>query len=341
MGPDLNVQWSCTSVQQGAVVARGVRTGTPGVRARLALLAAIVVAGCAVGRPVPAPARPVEGTATGPLLFTERLTTPPSLPDTVSGEPRLVVLLPGYGATTGYFRGRIAVSSPRHSPLAVDLLGFGRSPRPVGRYTVDAHLGALRRTLADRGRVVLVGHSFGARLAVSYAARYPDDVDALVLLALPYYPESGGRDRPREYFRRRGRLAGTLWTSRRATRVTCVLAHGPLRWLAPHYAHSLPRDVRTAGLAHTVGSATSTLHDALYGHDLSADVARLRPGLPVTLVHGAEDRTAPPDGARAVARLHGRATLRVLGGVDHHPLLRRPAAVNAIVDSAVAAAPWD
>lgn len=305
------------------------------VRGLLVLLTAVGAVGCA-GAHVETHVAPAEVTRTPPL-FTEWL-APGRTARPDSADAPLVVLLPGYGAATGYFRGRVALPSRAPALLAVDLLGFGRSPKPDGPYTVDAHLGALRQALAGRGRAVLVGHSFGARLAVSYAARYPEDVDALVLLALPYYPDDAGRDRARAYFQRRGGLPGTLATSPRVAHALCVLAHGPLRWLAPHAAHALPGDVRRDGLAHTPASATSTLYDALYGHDLSADLARLRPDLPVVLVHGTRDRTAPAGGASAAARVHRAATLRLLDGVDHHPLLRAPAAVNAIIDSAVAAA---
>lgn len=69
--------------------------------------------------------------------------------------------------------------------LAVDGPGFGRSRlRPAEDYRLDALVSRLRDLIDERGvdRPVLMGHSWGAAIAVQYAASYPDDVRALVLL---------------------------------------------------------------------------------------------------------------------------------------------------------------
>lgn len=72
----------------------------------------------------------------------------------------------------------------------MDALGFGHSPWPEADYTLEDHLGALRRTLVAAGatrRVTLVGHSAGAILAAWYAARYPEEVERLYLLGTPVF----------------------------------------------------------------------------------------------------------------------------------------------------------
>ena len=91
------------------------------------------------------------------------------------------MFLPGHGATTRYFAVRVSPLALHHHLMLVDLLGFGRSPKPWTRYTVDRHVSELHRVLAPRGPLTLVGHSLGARLAVTYAARYPDQVRRLIL----------------------------------------------------------------------------------------------------------------------------------------------------------------
>ena len=66
---------------------------------------------------------------------------------------------------------------------APDLIGHGRSSWDAP-WTIDANVDALAALLdADGGHaVVVVGHSFGATVALSLAAARPDLVDALVLL---------------------------------------------------------------------------------------------------------------------------------------------------------------
>jgi lipase len=66
---------------------------------------------------------------------------------------------------------------------APDLIGHGRSSWDAP-WTIDANVDALAALLdAGAGQpVVVVGHSFGAAIALSLAAARPDLVDALVLL---------------------------------------------------------------------------------------------------------------------------------------------------------------
>jgi len=67
-----------------------------------------------------------------------------------------------------------------------DQRGSGRSERPrTGEYSLPLlveDLEGLRRTLGVP-QIALIGHSFGVTLALEYAARYPDNVSALVLVA--------------------------------------------------------------------------------------------------------------------------------------------------------------
>lgn len=58
----------------------------------------------------------------------------------------------------------------------------------TGRHTLDLHLGDLDGLLDEWGheRVVLIGHSYGAELAVQYCLRRPERLAGLVLLSGPY-----------------------------------------------------------------------------------------------------------------------------------------------------------
>jgi pimeloyl-ACP methyl ester carboxylesterase len=69
--------------------------------------------------------------------------------------------------------------------LAVDGPGFGRSPlQPAESYRLETLVVSLRELVDAHAldRPVLLGHSWGGAIAVRYAATYPDDVRAVVLL---------------------------------------------------------------------------------------------------------------------------------------------------------------
>lgn len=80
--------------------------------------------------------------------------------------------------------------------LAVDLLGFGNSPKPTwAKYNTQEHAKALARTLRKRRvkKCIIVGHSLGSLVAIEYAKRRPQDVISLILCSPPFYLPDDGR----------------------------------------------------------------------------------------------------------------------------------------------------
>jgi lipase len=94
------------------------------------------------------------------------------------GNPR-VVCLHGVRNHGGHF-GPLAARLPGYHVLAPDLLGHGHSPWEPP-WDLETHLGAIVETVGAR-ESMLVGHSFGGRLALELAARAPKLVPKLVLL---------------------------------------------------------------------------------------------------------------------------------------------------------------
>ena len=101
-----------------------------------------------------------------------------------------VVLLHGIGASSAIWQNVIEEPSDAHI-IAVDLLGFGKSPKPKYLdYTVEDHVMAVRRTLRRRlwrKPIIMVGHSLGCLIAIEYARRWPRDVNRLILCSPPLY----------------------------------------------------------------------------------------------------------------------------------------------------------
>lgn len=242
--------------------------------------------------------------------------------------------LPGLGGTTRYWTSTSTPPVFQHTRTElVDLYGFGQSPRPWCRYTVERHVAALARTLEPGLPRVLIGHSLGAALALIFAARHPDRVQALCLMGLPDYGSQAGAI---EWFaRQRG---GWIYTNMLATALACLVTRRvDGRWL-PHLVRDVPPEVAHDLVLHNMASSTTSLWDVLYRHDLRGEAALLRAGMPVTCVHGIRDVTAPP--AR-VAELSARFPhwRHVLLDVDHHPWLRAPAVCHAEIETLLESIP--
>ncbi len=81
--------------------------------------------------------------------------------------------------------------------IAPDLPGFGASPVPGEVIGADAYADIVAEILGSFDRPpVLVGHSFGGRVAVCLAARYPEMVGPLVLTGVPLIRLETGRRPP-------------------------------------------------------------------------------------------------------------------------------------------------
>lgn len=102
-----------------------------------------------------------------------------------------VVLLHGIGRTARVWQYLAEQLAPGHRVVALDLLGFGGSPKPAwASYNADDHAGAVIASLdklALARPILLVGHSMGCLVAVRVAIRRPDLAQHLVLYEMPLY----------------------------------------------------------------------------------------------------------------------------------------------------------
>jgi len=238
--------------------------------------------------------------------------------DQSAGTPRYV-FLHGLGGTHRYWTAANGARLLPSGSTVVDLFGFGRSPRPLTRYTLDKHLSALESALADREAFVLVGHSLGAALAVAYAARHPAQIERLVLISLPAYESHRSAVR---WLRQR--LRGWFFTNMVLSVVVCIGIRRVLGPVLPFLIRDVPREVARDLVEHNFMSSTTSLWNVLYRHDIRTETGALPEDLPVLFIHGTDDTTAPIDQIRRLVHERDSWRLVELKGVDHHPWLRQP-----------------
>jgi pimeloyl-ACP methyl ester carboxylesterase len=160
-------------------------------------------------------------------------------------------------------------------------------------------------------QVVLLGHSFGGRVALHLALQRPDAVHALVLTGVPLLHPLA----------RRGRVSPAYKFVRRLHRMR-IVSDGAMeaarqRFGSADYAaaQGIMRQVHVRAVNET--------------YEAQLDVVRC----PVRLVWGADDTTTPPEVAeRALSRL-ARGDLQILPGVGHLTPLLAPDTLHAAVVS--------
>ncbi|TIX46519.1 MAG: alpha/beta hydrolase [Mesorhizobium sp.] len=108
-----------------------------------------------------------------------------------SGMP--LILLHGNGSSAEDFRtsGMFDEAAGKYRVLAFDRPGFGRSTRPRGKWwTAAAQADLIHAAVAQLGieRYLVLGHSWGASVALQLARRHPASVAGIVLVSGYYYP---------------------------------------------------------------------------------------------------------------------------------------------------------
>ena len=193
--------------------------------------------------------------------------------------------------------------------IALDLPGFGSAPAPPSPWGTPDYAEAVAAVLEEmETRVIVVGHSFGGRVAVHLAASHPDRIAGLVLSGAPLHsPE--GRPKPRLRLRMARELA----------------------------AHGMFRQDRLEVLRQRYGSedyraASGVMRDILVrtlSEDYAAALAAVR--CPVELVWGDDDTAAPLAVAEQVKEELAGAHLVVCPGAGHLTPLTVPDELRAAI----------
>lgn len=230
-------------------------------------------------------------------------------------EPRWVLALHGWRRTKEDFVGVLGETSagdPALDAIAIDLPGFGSSPPPSsvwGTKEYAEHIAPMLDSMSDA--VVVVGHSFGGRVAIELAALRPDRIGALVLAGVPVTSTSFRRKTPARRYR----------TIRRLVRLGLV-SEARLELARERYGSD---DYR---------AARGVMRDVLVrvlGEDYLDSLARVTS--PVEFVWGELDTVVPLEVARVALGTIADGHLHVVAGVDHFVPTGASAALRAVVVS--------
>jgi pimeloyl-ACP methyl ester carboxylesterase len=220
-----------------------------------------------------------------------------------------VVMLHGWGRSLDALRplGELLADSCR--VLLIDLPGFGFSPLPCGAsnegggWDTLQYAERVRECLIEHGisSCILLGHSFGGRVSVQIASRYPELVSAVVLIG------SHGLKRERPFALevkvRAIRLSVSIAKKIDGLIGTRIFAH----YFAPTFGST---DYKAAG------DLRKTLVKTV-NEDLSEQAKRI--SAPTLLLWGEDDPATPLDLARKFHALIANSELHIFPHKGHEP----------------------
>ncbi|KAD4384794.1 hypothetical protein R6Q59_007791 [Mikania micrantha] len=222
--------------------------------------------------------------------------------------------------------------------FAIDLLGFGQSPKPNDSlYTIKEHLDMIERSVLEAHKVKsfhIVAHSLGCILALALAVKYPNSVKSLTLIAPPYFPAPKGEQAtqymmrkvaPRRVWPLIAFGASMACWYEHVSRTICLLIcknHRIWEFLTKLITRNRIKTYLIKGFCcHTHNAAWHTLHNIICGTagkmEGYLETVQKRLTCSVNIFHGQDDELIPVECSSNVKTKVPRANIKIVEKKDH------------------------
>jgi len=240
-----------------------------------------------------------------------------------AGEGPPIVLIHGITSSARTWREVMPGLAEKHTVIALDLPGHGRSGKPRSDYSLGNYASGIRDLLSvlDIGRVTVVGHSLGGGVAMQFGYQFPNRLARLVLV------DSGGLGNEVALYLRAATLPGAEY-------VIPVLFSSPARFTARAVGRALgwlgvKSSANTRGLTEGMESLGDSDTRRAFVHTARSvidprgqrvdarDRLYLSEGVPTMLIWGEKDRVIPMTHGQQAHELMPHSRFEILPGAGH------------------------
>ena len=106
------------------------------------------------------------------------------------GQGQPLILLHGNGESCDYFEHQISIFAKDYNVIAIDTRGHGKSPRGEKPFTIIQFAEDLHDFMEEKGitKANLLGFSDGGNIALTFALKYPDRIDKMIIDGANLFP---------------------------------------------------------------------------------------------------------------------------------------------------------
>ena len=106
------------------------------------------------------------------------------------GQGKPLILLHGNGESCDYFEHQIPCFAKDYRVIAIDTRGHGQSPRGEKPFTIVQFAEDLREFMDQNaiGKAILLGFSDGGNIALTFALKYPERIDRMIVDGANLFP---------------------------------------------------------------------------------------------------------------------------------------------------------
>lgn len=237
----------------------------------------------------------------------------------VAGQGVPILILHGWGGSSDSWKAvQVGLAQHGYRVIVPDLPGFGKTPAPLSAWGLQRYLSFVYEFVEklSLSSFFLVGHSFGGRIAVKFAAQYPNLLKGLVLVDSAGIPSKPSlKTKLVKRFVKIGKIA---------------LSPRIFSWMRERAKILLYVVLRNSDYAKAKGIMKETMKEILK-EDISPDLPSIK--TPTLILWGEKDQVTPVGNAYVFQKNILHAQLKVFPRVGHSPHLKIPEECsNAITD---------
>ncbi len=248
----------------------------------------------------------------------------------------LLVILHGWGASAkSYDKLKPLLEQKGISVFVFDLPGFGSEPAPPSAWAVDDYVEWVREKIVNieknanqtssqptpyqvggEKRIALFGHSFGGRIAIKLAARYPEKIEKLILC-----DAAGITPRPKTKI--------NLFTQ--LSKVGKIIFSLPiLNYVEPAAKKFIYFLAGAKDYSRLDNPVMKEIFKKVIDEDLTSYLARIKSQ--ALIVWGEKDKMTPISDAYAMSDKIINSKFEILKGAGHSPHLECPEKLAKIIE---------
>jgi len=279
------------------------------------------------GEPVPDDASAIDGDQMTEVNYVELAPPNPESPITV-------LFVHGLSGSWQNWLENLPHFARTHRVVALDLPGFGHSPLPTWRISIESY-GRLVHRFSEAlgiGDCVIVGNSMGGFIAAEAAAAEPERFEKLVLVSAAGVSSARLRRRPAETVARMATASAPflMRLQERGLRRPRV-RYATFKGLFQH-PEQLRRELLLEQFHNGAGKpGFLPAVQGLIGYDMLDQLDEVE--VPTLIVWGRNDHVVPPQDAIDYGRHLRNSRTVIFDDTGHLPQLERPARFNRILET--------
>lgn len=234
----------------------------------------------------------------------------------VQGKGKKLLLLHGWGCDIKIFKPLMPYFEQHFETYSIDFPGFGQSPEPEKAWTNDDYVALTRQFIAELNidNPIVLGHSFGGRIAIKLATQIP--FNKLILTG------SAGIKPTR---------SAAYYVKIYSYKLLKNLANVPLlSFLLKPLQETYIQNMGSSDYKNATDVMRQTLSNVV-NTDLQTEMPKIK--TPTLLIFGENDTATPPEYGKIMEQLISGSGLVVMKNTGHYTFLDQTAQFTAILDS--------